>query len=184
MADFRKKKLMYVFNVFFDVNKSGTIERKDFELAIETICRSRGWGESDPKYAETHSTLIKVWETLRQRADTDQDLQVNQDEWIKMWDDYKKSPDTPLEWQKLYMNFMFDHIDSSGDGTIDLAEFTTVFTGYGLSTEECEKAFDKFTKNKTVEINREAFGKLWNEFFSSEDPQAPGNFIFGKCSFE
>lgn len=63
ISDFRKKKLLYVFNVFFgkivlwygiekcnffntfflsfhsDVNQSGEIDKKDFELAIEVKCQ-------------------------------------------------------------------------------------------------------------------------------------------------
>ncbi|KAK7788638.1 hypothetical protein R5R35_013957 [Gryllus longicercus] len=184
MADFRKAKLLYVFNVFFDVNKSGTIEKKDFELAIENICRTRGWADTDPKSTQTKDVLLRVWEGLRAKADTDKDQQVSQDEWIRMWDDFKKNPESVLEWQNLYKDFIFDHVDSSGDGTIDLEEFTTVFTGYGLSAEECGQAYDKFTSNKTVEVDRPVFAKLWQEFFTSEDPNAPGNFIFGKTTFQ
>jgi hypothetical protein len=31
-----------------------------------------------------------------------------------MWNDYAKNPDKALDWQKRYMNFMFDLEDSSG----------------------------------------------------------------------
>nr|XP_022909475.1 sarcoplasmic calcium-binding proteins I, III, and IV-like [Onthophagus taurus] len=77
MADFRKKKQLYVFNVFFDVNRSGTIDSKDFELAIEKICTLRGWSSGSPQYQKTHTSMMKIWDGLRQRADANNDDQVN-----------------------------------------------------------------------------------------------------------
>nr|CAD7401635.1 unnamed protein product [Timema poppensis] len=184
ISDFRKKKLLYVFNVFFDVNQSGTIEKKDFELAIEKICRMRGWAAGDPRYEETRNILLKIWDGLRQRADANKDGQVSHEEWCTMWDDYAKNTDNALDWQQRYMNFMFDLEDASGDGCIDEDEFTTVCSSYGLTREECQKAFVKFSSNKSVKVTRDVFAELWKQYFSSENPQAPGNFIFGKTSFE
>jgi len=182
MSDFRRKKLLHVFNVFFDVNHSGTIEKKDFELAIERIRTTRGWQESDPKHKETRDILLKVWEGLQQKADANKDGQVSHEEWVSMWNEYAKNPDNALEWQNRYMNFMFELEDSSGDGSIDESEFKSLCASYGLSSEDSAEAYNKFTSNKTVEITREVFAELWKQFFSSEDPDAPGNYIFGKVS--
>lgn len=33
------------------------------------------------------------------------------------------------------------------------------------------------------EVTREQFAELWQQYFSTEDTDAPGNFIFGKTSF-
>ncbi|KAJ9582733.1 hypothetical protein L9F63_022915, partial [Diploptera punctata] len=75
MSDFRRKKLLHVFNVFFDVNRSGTIEKKDFELAVEKICKTRGWDKNDPKSQDIKDILYKVWDDLQKRADVNQDGQ-------------------------------------------------------------------------------------------------------------
>jgi len=182
ISDFRKKKLLYVFNVFFDVNQSGTIEKKDFELAIEKICSLRGWSQGNAKHTETYDTMIKIWDGLRQRADANKDGQVSVDEWCSMWNEYALSPDKALEWQQRYMNFMFDLEDASNDGSIDVDEFTTVCSCYGLQPGECKTAFSKMSKGKET-VSREEFKELWKQFFSSEDPSTPGNFIFGKTNF-
>ncbi|XP_049842635.1 calexcitin-2-like [Schistocerca gregaria] len=184
MADFRKKKLMYIFHVFFDVNRSGTIDKKDFEMAIEKICRSRGWAEGSAEQQKTRGALLEVWQALQQRADADSDGEVSEAEWIQMWDDFAKGGDSALQWQSRYRDFMFQHVDASGDGSIDLDEFVKVYTSYGISADECKNAFSKFTNDQTVKVTPQVFEKLWREFFSSTDPQAPGNFIFGKTSFD
>lgn len=182
ISDFRKKKLLYVFNVFFDVNQSGEIDTKDFELAIEKICTLRGWPAGHPKNAETYDIMLKIWEGLRSKADKDNDGQVSVDEWCNMWDAYAKNTSAALDWQQRYMEFMFDLEDASTDGTIDAQEFASVCASYGPDKNECELAFKKMSKG-AVEVDREEFAKLWKEYFASEDPNAPGNFIFGKTSF-
>ncbi|GFG31972.1 hypothetical protein Cfor_01875, partial [Coptotermes formosanus] len=146
------------------------------------IRTTRGWKESDPKHTETREILLKVWEGLQQKADANRDGQVSHEEWVSMWNEYAKNPDKALDWQNRYMNFMFELEDSSGDGTIDESEFKSLCVSYGLSPEESAEAYNKFTSNKTVEITREVFAELWKQFFSSEDPDAPGNYIFGKVS--
>lgn len=184
LPEFRQKKLLFVFNVFFDVNASGTIEKKDFDIAMEKICRMRGYSPSDVKYQETQKALISIWEGLKAKADKDHDGQISHTEWYTMWEEYAKAPESALEWQKEYMNFIFDLQDSSADGTIDEGEFTTVCTGYGISEADCKLAFAKFTSNGTVEINREEFAKLWQDYFVGDDPTLRGNFIFGKVNWD
>lgn len=99
------------------------------------------------------------------------------------------------------MNFMFDLEDASDDGAIDAAEFAIVCSSYGLDKTECEDAFRKMSqvfmtnpvwngemyanliKQGAVEVTREQFAVLWQEFWQSDDPSSPGNFIFGKTTF-
>nr|QHB21921.1 juvenile hormone diol kinase [Colaphellus bowringi] len=182
ISDFRKKKLLYVFNVFFDVNQSGTIDRKDFELAIEKICSLRGWPSGSSQYKKTFDSMITIWEGLKQRADSNKDGQVSVEEWASMWDDYAKNPDNALEWQTQYLRFMFDLEDASGDGSIDVDEFTSVGSCYGLDPSECKQAFHKMAEGRE-EVNYDQFVSLWKQFFTSENPSDPGNFIFGKTKF-
>ncbi|XP_034235165.1 calexcitin-2 [Thrips palmi] len=180
ISEFRKKKLLYIFNVFFDVNRSGTIEKKDFEIAVERICEVRNWPSGTPEADRTKDILMSVWEGLRTRADSNQDGQVSHEEWIAMWDDYAKNAEQPADWHRRYMEFMFDVEDTSGDGSIDVEEFTQVCTCFGATKAECEQAFQRFSQNNSVLVTRDVFAELWKEYFVSEDPNAGGNCIFGK----
>ncbi|KAL6265625.1 calexcitin-2 [Pogonomyrmex barbatus] len=181
LSEFRKKKLLFVFNAFFDVNQSGTIDVKDFDLAVQRICNSRHWKPDDATSQHIKNTLTKVWEGLQQRADADQDGQISRDEWYSMWEDYAKDPAHALEWQQTYMNFMFDLEDSSGDGSIDETEFSKVCSSHGVEEAEAREAFKKLGVGQ--EVTREKFADLWKQYFCSDDPNVPGNFIFGKTSF-
>lgn len=70
-----------------------------------------------------------------------------------MWDEYAKNPDNALDWQTQYLKFMFDLEDASGDGGIDVDEFTSVCSCYGLEVSECRDAFSKMSGVSRVTTN-------------------------------
>ncbi|KAM3956982.1 calexcitin-2-like [Aphomia sociella] len=182
VSDFRKKKLLHVFTVFFDTNKSGNIDKKDFDLAIENITKLRGWSAGDAKYNEVKNTLLKVWSGLQGHADSNKDGEVSFEEWVSIWDDYAKNPAAAPEWQKDYSKFIFQLEDSSNDGSIDSEEFSSVYAAFGLNKEEASAAFTKMSQGKS-NVSWDDFQGLWKEYFTSENVNAPGNFIFGKTGF-
>ncbi|KAL0271766.1 UNVERIFIED_CONTAM: hypothetical protein PYX00_008761 [Menopon gallinae] len=183
-SDFRKKKLLFVFKVFFDIDGSGSINNTDFQLALENVVKMRGYSKSDPKYSETENMLQDIWNELRASGDGNKDGQISSDEWCAMWYEYAQNSDKPQKWQNRYMDFIFNLQDSTGDGLIDENEFVTVCTSYGIDAAECKAAFSKFSNNNAISITRVEFAKLWKEFFTSDDTSARGNFIFGKTSFD
>nr|BAD26677.1 Juvenile hormone diol kinase [Plutella xylostella] len=176
VSDFRKKKLQHVFNVFFDVDRSGSVDKKDFEAAVVKAAAVRGWKAGDASYKDAEAVLNKIWAGLSS-ADANNDGQVNFDEWVAVWE---KSSDA--DWQNAYAKFIFDLEDASADGAIDGDEFSTVYAAYGLSVDESKAAFQKMSKGK-ANVSWAEFQALWKEYFTSEDVNAAGNSIFGKSSF-
>ncbi|XP_059054699.1 calexcitin-1-like [Achroia grisella] len=182
VSDFRKKKLLHVFTVFFDTNRSGNIDSKDFELAIANITKSRGWNAGDAQYNEVRDTLLRVWDGLQGRADANKDGEVSFDEWVSTWEEYTKNPSAAPQWLTDYSKFIFQLEDASNDGSIDSEEFSSVYASFGLNKAEAATAFQKMSQGKSS-VSWAEFQELWKEYFTSEDANAPGNFIFGKTDF-
>lgn len=182
ISDFRKQKLLHLFNIFFDIDSSGSIERNDFELAATNIAKLRGWGPGDQKYKETLDSLLQIWEGLQSAADADNDGKVTAEEWVSMWQAFADNPDSVLDWQKQYCRFMFQLEDAGGDGTIDSEEFSSVYESFGLLKDDAEAAFRVISKGKTT-VSWAEFQELWSQYFTSDDPKDPGNFIFGAATF-
>ncbi|KAK1130168.1 hypothetical protein K0M31_018308 [Melipona bicolor] len=162
-------------------NQSGAIDRKDLDLAIQRINENRGWSADNPKAQSIRDTLLKMWDNLRQGADTDQDGQVSRDEWFELWEEYAKNPSNASEWQQDYMSVTFQLFDASGDKSIDENEFCNVCRYHGVAEAEAREAFKKLGVGQ--EITWDKFTNLWKQYFSSDEPTAAGNFIFGKTSF-
>jgi len=178
VSELRKNKLNYVFDTFFDVNKDGSIEQNDFELAIENIAKIRGYKAGDAQYKDVSERFLNIWDKLRVFADTNKDNKVTREEWLTLWNQ-------PLneEWKQLYMNFMFRLQDTSGDGSIDEGEFTNVCQTFGINGDESKKAFAKISSDGKVDIDIKAYEGLWKDYFGSDDAASAGNSIFGKTAF-
>ncbi|CAG7825636.1 unnamed protein product, partial [Allacma fusca] len=69
------------------------------------------------------------------------------------------------------------------DGCIDVEEFTSVCSSFGIDSAESRKAFETLSKNGKAIVDLDYYSGLWKDYFSSDDPSALGNFIFGKTSF-
>ncbi|KOX77232.1 Calexcitin-2 [Melipona quadrifasciata] len=198
LSEFRKKKLLYVFNTFFESKPSVTIKysvwiaeyrnsrkfeqwtRSDNQSSTR-INENRGWSADNPKAQSIRDTLLKMWDNLRQGADTDQDGQVSRDEWFELWEEYAKNPSNASEWQQDYMSVTFQLFDASGDKSIDENEYCNVCRYHGVAEAEAREAFKKLGVGQ--EITWDKFTNLWKQYFSSDEPTAAGNFIFGKTSF-
>lgn len=178
VSEVRKAKLNYVFDTYFDINQDGSIEKDDFDLAIENIAKCRGYNKGGPRYTDTETSFLKIWENLRAKADTNKDNKVSRDEWIALWSDAASE-----EWKTLYRDFMFRLQDANADGTIDSEEFVIVTSTFGVPVDEAKKSFLTISKNQTQEITPAVYGQLWGEFFTSDDKNALGNSIFGKNTF-
>jgi len=177
MSDFRRKKLLYVFSNFFDVDNSGGIDDKEFTAAAERLCRVHGWSLQEGKGASVLKTLLDIWGALRQ-GDTDGDNQVDKEEWCTLWQNGCTAP-----WQLKYKDLIFDLHDTSGDGSIGEDEFIAVNAMADVTADDCKQAFKKLTNNGSVDLTRDAYTKLFQEYFASDDVNAAGNFIFGRSKF-
>lgn len=177
VSDFRRKKLLFVFSTFLDTDKSGSVTKEDFEQAAKKIADLKGWADGDPDYEKVKESNQKVWELLQEEADGDGDGVITQDEWITMWDTIIKKQGSELsEWQTENCKQMFKFIDSGNDDAIDEEEFVASYSHYGVSKEDASEAFKKAASGKDS-LTLEDFQELWKQFFVSEDPEEPGNYI-------
>jgi len=188
MDPFLKKKWERVFYTFFDVNRNKVIDWNDFEILFEKIKELRG--EDSNEYRIVHEAMRMVWQGLvsavkgldmYSMSGGDLEQEISLTEWDALWQKY--DPKHMHIWQWEYLKYMFLLIDTSGDKLIDKDEYHTVMNLYGVSKSDADKSFEKFAvdeKGKKVEkINYGQFVKLWNEFFTSKDKNAPGNHLFG-----
>jgi len=180
LSDFRLKKLTYVFERFFDTNASGTIEKNDFSLAVEQLCKIRGWNKDAPEFPKVQKSFLTMWEVLRKRAYKEDDEEISPEEFVQLW----RNPGKIDDWEKVYMDLMFDLQDTSGDGVIDEEEFASVCDSMGVNPAESRQAFNTFSRRGHVPVDKKYYQELWMQYFQSDDPSSLGNFLFGKVNFD
>lgn len=178
VSDFRKKKLLHIFHVCFDTDKSGSVNKNDFDMALVNISKHRGYNPGEIAYELLKDLLTNIWEGLKV-ADSDGDGEISADEWIALWDEYAKNPAYAKEWQLLLCKCIFQLQDATHDGEIDSDEFVSVLVSFGLDKQESIDSFQKIAKGKD-KITFPEFEVLWKEYFTSENPDDAGNYIFGR----
>lgn len=186
LTDFQKKKILNLFENLYDTNKDGVIEKCDFDEALDKIKSLHHWNNNDDAYKSAQGTLNSIWDGLKDRADVNKDGKITKEEWTKMWEgcikDVASGKGFPA-WQQNYMEFMFYANDTSGDNLIDRDEYTAVYKLLGFPDADVKVCFDKISEGcKDQMINKDTFEALWKEYFVAEDPNAKGNFLFGRQS--
>ncbi|KAG8269647.1 Non-specific lipid-transfer protein, partial [Homalodisca vitripennis] len=63
-----------------------------------------------------------------------------------MWEEYSRNPNSVLDWQLQFRDFMFDLEDTSGDGAIDEEEFAMICSSYNVPEQNARDAFRKFSR--------------------------------------
>ncbi|XP_052817877.1 calexcitin-2-like [Mya arenaria] len=179
LSNFQENKISKLFTMLYDSNNDGVIEKRDFDIYLQKVSQVLGWKSDSEKYLKAQETLNTVWDGLKEYADTDKDAKITLEEWLRMWRDCLKDIEAGEfpAWQKKYMDLMFDVNDMSGDELIDMEEYKTFLTQFGVSQDECSVAFSKISGGS--DITREQFASLWRGYLTSNDKEAAANFLFG-----
>ncbi|GAV04884.1 hypothetical protein RvY_15091 [Ramazzottius varieornatus] len=180
LSDFQSKKLIHLFRTFFDTDHNGTIEKSDFDIVADKICKLRSWEPGSPQYGSVHQRLDTIWKEISAH-DSDGDGHISEQEWLNLWADVlaKKGNGGGGAWIKHYQDFMFDAQDISGDGSVDENEFVTLYKCLGIPDTQCKDAFQKLTNGGDGKLTKDVFMQRFQEFISSDDKSAAGNYLFG-----
>jgi len=184
LTPFQQKKIMNLFENLYDTNKDGVIEKVDFDEALEKMAKVHKWQDNAEAFTKAKNQLNEIWESLRKRADVNNDGRIQKEEWCKMWNeciqDVVAGKGFPA-WQNEYMEFMFYANDTNNDGFIDEEEYKAVYNLFGFSNDDVQVCFNRISEGcKDKMLSKEDFQKLWQEYFVAEDENAKGNFLFGR----
>ena len=128
-----------------DTDHNGTVEKSDFDLVAEKVCKLRNWAPGSTEYTATHRRLASVWDGIS-GADTDKDGHISEQEWLSLWSDVMARKHDGSTWIKDYLDFLFNAQDSSADGQVDENEFTTLYACLGVPAAQSKEAFNKLTE--------------------------------------
>lgn len=169
------------FFYILDYDRNGAIERDDFIGIAENLCILWNVKENDPEHDKIVKKFSDSWEQFDFFINNEKSGRASWDHWLHFAEERIINGDETVfnAYVDNYVGGIFDNFDSNKDGYINLDEFIDLFVAYRIEVRFAAKAFRKLDRNKDDLISRGELITAVKEFFRSDDPDAPGNWLFG-----
>lgn len=180
LTELQKEKMTHYFNIL-DFDNNGVIEKDDFQAIGENLNILWGYKEGSEKYSKTMNKFGRSWDSFRERVDYDELSTATLSEWLEFADEHLIHGDEQFfdEYIRDITRDIFNNFDNNGDGFISLDEYIDLFMAYRIEIRYSAKSYTRLDLNSDDLLSRDEMITAVDEFFRSEDKDAPGNWLFG-----
>jgi Ca2+-binding EF-hand superfamily protein len=178
LSDLQRYKLPRLFAAY-DADGNGKVEQRDFERLLTQFAAFRGWTTGSKEYADLHASLMSRWDHMRTFADVDSGGSVTLAEWMAYMEtvlDDERAYETEMEGMA---DTVFNVFDVNGDEALSDEELRALYRGLGLGPASSKVLHEQLEMGAGARLTWNHFLDLFDEFLTSPDPGAPGNWLFG-----
>ncbi|WP_327135262.1 EF-hand domain-containing protein [Streptomyces sp. NBC_01343] len=174
-SEFQERKLQEMFAAF-DADGDGFLREADFRALVAR------WGRLPRVAAETElrarleALLMGWWAALLERGDANGDGAVDMGELLGLVDELPAMVATVTATAET----VFEAVDENGDGVISPAEHRRLVETWNGRPVPLDGVFELLDLNGDGHLSREEFALLWRQFWISDDPAEPGNWLCGR----
>lgn len=181
LSELRKRKLAKRFN-FYDVDGDGFLTKADWDRKARVLAQQRNLQPGTLEYENLQSIYNEEWERLKKFADINHDGRVSLDEWFEFIDSHITKEGWIRQLGK-WVDLMFESIDTDRNDGIDLQEFKVFYMSETSDETLTEEVFAKLDLNSNGYIDKHEMFQHLQDFYESDDPEAPGNFLYGPYEY-
>lgn len=179
LSELKKRKLTAFFKTF-DSDNNGYIEQSDIEVIVNNLTAIRHEAIGSPTHQFLHDKYMADWQGLLQATDTNGDGKISLEEWF-VFHDLQLQAEVPY-WragEKTSVQFLFELIDMDGNGEIGADEYALFLKAYHV-THGAYTIFARLDLNGDGHISMSEFTNACEQFYTSDDENAVGNWLFGE----
>jgi hypothetical protein len=165
----------------WDVDRDGFVERSDFERAAERLSQLAGVEPGGRDADRIAGSYRRVWDTFWAPADRDGDGRVAEAEYQAASEWLEQQPRHEMEAiARPVIAGLFDAIDVDGDALINKDEYQAFLDAQHSGPERIDEIWPRLDADGDGRLSRDEFVALLFDYYSSDDPEAAGNFVFGR----
>ncbi|WP_425832460.1 EF-hand domain-containing protein [Streptomyces fractus] len=164
-----------------DADGDGALVSDDLTTLAGKLAAAFGLVGS-PKATRLHDAFALIWEQDLRHMDADGNGSIDPAEFR---DGMRRAADGEHRAAFLTrLNEMvaawMDIADTDGNGVVDLDEFTTMYTHtLGADPGDLATAFARLDLDGNGSLDADEIRRATEEYYTSESPDAPGNWLFG-----
>jgi hypothetical protein len=182
LGDLQRQKASYYFDLI-DEDDNGFVEARDFEMRAERLIEARNV-TADAARERLNERVMDWWEHLCALADIDDDDRVTREEWQTYWESIQVGIDQggdgankTLQSLKRAARGTFRAINTGG-GPITQDDYAEWLAAWGV--DRSAEAFDRLDRDDSGVLTEDNVIEAVKEFYLSNDPNAPGNALYGE----
>ncbi|MFD3520143.1 EF-hand domain-containing protein [Streptomyces sp. NPDC058653] len=172
---FQELKLRGMFAAF-DVDGDGYLREEDFRALVARWNRLPGVDPGTELRTRVETLLMGWWAALLETGDANGDGAVDLGEVLALVD---KLPGMVAD-VTATADTVFDAVDANGDGRISPEEHRRLVETWNGRPVDMTGVFDMVDLDGDGHLGREEFARLWRQFWISDDPAEPGNWLCGR----
>lgn len=163
-----------------DQNGDGVLEPADALALAARIIAYLGEPFNSPKAQALLNAFETFWAHVSEQFDSDSDGQISPAEWrAGLTRGFAEDIAGYEAGFKPLAQATFDICDRDGNGKVYPKEFAAFHKAFGMSPHQSQIAFDKLDTNGNGYLEVEELLTAWQEYYTSDDPEAGGNWLFG-----
>jgi Ca2+-binding EF-hand superfamily protein len=176
-TDLQIRKLEKVF-ASFDADADGVIDVLDFTGMAQLYCDAYGVAPRTETWRKIHGCAHVMWRSIEQRTGTLHPARLTRREWVS-WSTSHEYADFVVHAAIPFSMTAFSMADADHDGRCNVDEMMAAQRRSGMIEDEIRRSFDLLDSDGDGYVSAEEFARALNEYYFSDDPDAPGNSIAG-----